>query len=128
MKALKDFDYNLWTTEENGIKKYFVGIKATGEVTEVDAEVMKLLRNEEKKMRRHIEEEIELGTPLSLDSAAGDESNSTWLTDSTNLQARLQAWHCTPEDIGHLQSPASPREKCAIARHLNWLTQIRHLN
>ena len=66
MKALKDFDYNLWTTEENGVKKYFVGIKATGEVTEVDAEVMKLLRNEEKKMRRHIEEEIELGTPLSF--------------------------------------------------------------
>ena len=91
MKALKDFDYNLWTTEENGVKKYFVGIKATGEVTEVDAEVMKLLRNEEKKMRRHIEEEIELGTPLSLDSAAGDESNSTWLTDSTNLQEEVTA-------------------------------------
>ena len=58
MKALKEFDYNLWTTEENGVKKYFVGVKATGEVTEVDAEVMKVLRNEEKKMRRHIEEEI----------------------------------------------------------------------
>ena len=36
MKALKEFDYNLWTTEENGVKKYFVGVKATGEVTEVD--------------------------------------------------------------------------------------------
>lgn len=90
MKALKDFDYNLWTTEENGVKKYFVGIKATGEVTEVDAEVMKLLRNEEKKMRRHIEEEIELGTPLSLDSAAGDESNSTWLTDAYDLGEEVQ--------------------------------------
>ena len=44
MKALKEFDYNLWTTEENGVKKYFVGVKATGEVTEVDAEVMKVLR------------------------------------------------------------------------------------
>ena len=43
MKALKEFDYNLWTTEENGVKKYFVGVKATGEVTEVDAEVMKVL-------------------------------------------------------------------------------------
>ena len=67
MKALKEFDYNLWTTEENGVKKYFVGVKATGEVTEVDAEVMKVLRNEEKKMRRHIEEEGELGAPLSID-------------------------------------------------------------
>ena len=82
MKALKEFDYNLWTTEENGVKKYFVGVKATGEVTEVDAEVMKVLRNEEKKMRRHIEEEGELGAPLSLDSAVGDENNSTWMTDT----------------------------------------------
>lgn len=39
MKALKEFDYNLWTTEENGVKKYFVGVKATGEVTEVDLSV-----------------------------------------------------------------------------------------
>lgn len=85
MKALKEFDYNLWTTEENGVKKYFVGVKATGEVTEVDAEVMKVLRNEEKKMRRHIEEEGELGAPLSLDSAVGDENNSTWMTDTYNL-------------------------------------------
>ena len=35
MKALKEFDYNLWTTEEDGGKKYFVGVKATGEVTEM---------------------------------------------------------------------------------------------
>ena len=34
----------------------------------------------------------------------------------------------SPEDRGHLQAPVSPREKCAIARHLNWLTQNRHLN
>lgn len=47
MKALKEFDYNLWTTEENGVKKYFVGVKATGEVTEVDAEVMKVLNAQE---------------------------------------------------------------------------------
>ena len=33
----------------------------------------------------------------------------------------------SPEDRGHLQAPASPREKCTIALHLNWLTQIRHL-
>ena len=90
MKALKEFDYNLWTTEENGVKKYFVGVKATGEVTEVDAEVMKVLRNEEKKMRRHIEEEGELGAPLSLDSAVGDENNSTWMTDTYNLAEDVQ--------------------------------------
>ena len=26
----------------------------------------------------------------------------------------------SPEDRGHLQAPALPREKCAIAWHLNW--------
>ena len=33
MQTLKEFDYNLWTTEENGIKKYWVGVKETGEST-----------------------------------------------------------------------------------------------
>ena len=68
MKTLKDFDYNLWATEENGIKKYYVRTKTTGEVTEADAGVMRLLRSEEKKMRRYIKEQNILGTPLSLDS------------------------------------------------------------
>ncbi len=33
----------------------------------------------------------------------------------------------SPEDRGHLQAPASSREKCFFAVHLNWLTQNRHL-
>lgn len=63
MKTLKDFDYNLWTTEENGIKKYYVRTKTTGEVTEVDAGVMRLLRSEEKKMRRYIKEKTYSARP-----------------------------------------------------------------
>ena len=73
MQTLKEFDYNLWTTEENGIKKYWVGVKATGEVVEVDLEVMRLLRNEEKKLRREIEDQSEMGTVLSLDDVSNDE-------------------------------------------------------
>ena len=34
----------------------------------------------------------------------------------------------SPEDSGHLQALVSPREKCFFALHLNWITQIWHLN
>ena len=43
MKTLKEFDYDLWAIEENGRKRYFARIKATGEETEVSLEVMRLL-------------------------------------------------------------------------------------
>ena len=43
------FDYDLWTTEDG---KCMVRVKITGEVTEVDREVMKALRAEEKRIRR----------------------------------------------------------------------------
>ena len=51
MKTLKEFDYDLWAIEENGRKRYFAGIKATGEETEVSLEVMRLLLRQEKQMR-----------------------------------------------------------------------------
>ena len=41
MKTLKEFDYDLWAIEENGRKRYFARIKATGEETEVSLEVMR---------------------------------------------------------------------------------------
>ena len=44
-----EFDYDLWTMEDG---KCMVRVKATGEVTEVDREIMKALRAEEKKLRR----------------------------------------------------------------------------
>ena len=34
----------------------------------------------------------------------------------------------SPEDRGHLQAPVSPRERCTFMLHLNWITQIQHLN
>ncbi len=49
MKTPKEFDYDLWTTEDG---KYMVRVKSTGEVTEVERDVMRVLRAEEKKMRR----------------------------------------------------------------------------
>ena len=52
MKTLKEFDYDLWAIEENGRKRYFARIKATGEETEVSLEVMRLLLSQEKQMLR----------------------------------------------------------------------------
>ena len=89
MQTLKEFDYNLWTTEENGIKKYWVGVKATGEVVEVDLEVMRLLRNEEKKLRREIEDQSEMGTVLSLDYVSNDEVAEHWLIDTYRLDEEV---------------------------------------
>ena len=92
MKTPIEFDYDLWTTEDG---KCMVRVKSTGEVTEVDREVMRLLRAEEKKLRRTYgtrdlsEEEkrdnSSLGIILSLDSLPDDEvKTASWLADSKN--------------------------------------------
>lgn len=72
--------------------KCMVRVKATGETTEVDREVMKALRNEEKKLRRSYDtggasdsedgEETQPSSVLSLDAVPEDEVNApTWLAD-----------------------------------------------
>ena len=54
-----------------------------------------------------------------------------WLQDYLKTDADAQTISETLTRIGleieDLQSPVSPREKCNIARHLNWITQIQHL-
>ena len=68
MKTLKEFDYDLWAIEENGRKRYFARIKATGEETEVSLEVMRLLLRQEKQMRREYAKQQIIGPVLSLDA------------------------------------------------------------
>lgn len=48
-KSPQKYDYDLWK-DENG--RCFVRVKETAEVTEVSEDVMRLLRREEKRMRR----------------------------------------------------------------------------
>lgn len=48
----KKFDYDLWTTNDDGVKRYWVRIRATQEVTEVDLETIRFLRNIEKSDNR----------------------------------------------------------------------------
>ena len=67
MKTLKEFDYDLWATEENGKKRYFARVKATHEETEISLEVMRLLLSQEKQMRREYAKQQNEGPTLSLD-------------------------------------------------------------
>ena len=80
MYKSKEFDYDLWTTTENGAKHYWARVKATGEVTEVSHEVMKFLRAEEKRVYREITAIKKHGSPLSLDVPTGEEKES-WFED-----------------------------------------------
>jgi len=68
MKTLKDFDYDLWAIEENDKKRYFARVKATGEETEIDLNVMRLLLSQEKQMRREYARQQIEGTILSLNA------------------------------------------------------------
>lgn len=84
MKTLKEFDYDLWAIEENGRKRYFARIKATGEETEVSLEVMRLLLRQEKQMRREYAKQQTIGPVLSLDAIhdGGSMDESAWLLDT----------------------------------------------
>ena len=81
MIKVKEFDYDLWTTNENGTKHFWARIKATGEVSEVSPEVMRFLRAEEKRVYREIEASQKRGTTLSLD-VPHDEEKEYWLEDN----------------------------------------------
>ena len=88
-KTPVEFDYDLWTTEDG---KCMVRVKLTGEVTEVDRDVMRILRSEEKKLRRSFtgsssdEGEDAEQSVLSLDSLPYDDVNAAaWLADPHDL-------------------------------------------
>jgi len=89
-----EFDYDLWTTEDG---KCMVRVKLTGEVTEVDREVMQILRTEEKRLRRSYgsdntsededEEEKTSDSVLSLDALPDDDvMSSAWLADDFDME------------------------------------------
>ena len=84
------FDYDLWTTEDG---KCMVRVKKTGEVSEVNRDVMRVLRAEEKRIRRSYgsdstsedEDSAEKSSDsvLSLDAMPEDDVKSAaWLADS----------------------------------------------
>ena len=93
-KTPYEFDYDLWTTEDG---KCMVRVKLTGEVTEVDREVMKILRTEEKRLRRSLEGVPVIGSSigekmpvLSLDylscDSHEDDTVPAWLEDKEQIE------------------------------------------
>ena len=65
-KTPKEFDYDLWTTEDG---KCMVRVKITGEVTEVDRKVMRILRAE--------------------DALPEDVADSCWLADARDYTEEI---------------------------------------
>lgn len=88
MKKLIDFDYDLWISEEG---KYMVRVRRTGKECEVDKGIFRLLRAEEKRLRRErvtgekdgIPNET-IKRPLSLDIIDTDSEGSFWHIDPRN--------------------------------------------
>ena len=104
MKTLREFDYDLWATEENGKKRYFARVKATGEETEISLEVMRLLLNQEKQMRREFAKKKKIGTVLSLDAIcdSGEVDESSWLLDSQQSIEVDLLWEDLKDDFGKM--------------------------
>lgn len=86
----KKFDYDLWTTNDDGVKRYWVRIRATQEVVEVDLKTLRFLRAEEKKIYRAIEEaRNNAGTVLSYEVFEDEEISGEWLIDEKDLETQV---------------------------------------
>lgn len=100
MKTPKNFDYDLWVTEDG---KCMVRVKSTGEVTEIDRSVMRFLRAEEKRLRREMEEQ-ENGNTLFLEIQPNDETGESWLVDTYDFQSELMS-EITKSEFCNLLTP-----------------------
>ena len=102
MKTPKEYDYDLWTTVENGVKTYWVRVKKTGDVTEVSQEVMRFLRSEEKNVRRMKKLPRDREGDLSLDAIYDDECGESWMVDTINVADEVMVHLLTEELIRNL--------------------------
>lgn len=96
-KTPEDFDYDLWTTEDG---KCMVRVKRTGEVCEVDRASFRLLRAEEKRLRRsekgipaptHPSERSALLSTDYISLNASYDMEAAWLVDPMNMEDSLTA-------------------------------------
>lgn len=99
---VKEFDYDLWTTDDG---RCWARVRATGEVTQISKEVMRILRREEKSIfRLMLEPDESSGNgakqthsilhPLSLEAKESDldiQEESAWLTSSNSLEESVIA-------------------------------------
>ena len=91
MKTPIEFDYDLWTTKDG---KCMVRVKSTGETCEVSRETFRVLRAEEKRLRRSYTAAASDGDEahpiLSLNVLPEDsEKSPSWLTDHRTSPTRF---------------------------------------
>jgi len=115
MKKLIDFEYDLWTTEEG---KCMARVRFTGEECEVDRETFRLLRAEEKRLRRDKRrkaEEAAIGKPLSLDVPPEEIESPCWLVDTSDFTVDIVTAQLTAELRQQLtQKQLEVFEKCMV--------------
>lgn len=96
MKTPKEFDYDLWRDEAG---RSFIRVKRTGEVCEVNEDTFRMLRSEEKKLRREMDGIPVYGnrdgksvllehiSSLSLDTdTTEDGRESAWVSDDGDTE------------------------------------------
>ena len=114
-----EFDYDLWTTEDN---KCMVRVKFTGEVCEVTRETFRLLRAEEKKLRRSMH-----GVPVCKDSETGEEIRMTVLSldfvsyEGEGSESMASAWAEDP-----IRTDELIQTKMLEEEFVNSLTPAQH--
>ena len=132
-KTPVEFDYDLWTTEDG---KCMVRVKATGETTEVDREVMKALRNEEKKLRRSYDaggasdsedsEDAQPSTVLSLDAVPEDDVKaSAWLESPEKMEEDIITGLLEQEFIRSLTKPQLDVYMNCMRRNMSMLSYAK---
>lgn len=116
MLNLKEFDYILWKDSEG---RCFVKVKFTDEVSEVNEQVFRTLRNEEKRLYREIElneslksedadetikDKAKVMFPVSYDIMVenDEESQSSWLASQRNFEEELIASDLEEKFVGTL--------------------------
>ncbi len=88
-KTPAEFDYDLWTMADG---KCMVRVKRTGEVSEVERDVFRLLRAEEKRMRREKKgipiprQKNEYTSMLSLNFITHTGGETEWLEDRNRME------------------------------------------
>jgi len=132
MKKLIDFEYDLWTTEDG---KCMVRVRLTGEECEVDRETFRLLRAEEKRLRRERMPEKGKGTfgdemfpeygrrrSLSLQTicSSENEDGEFWLTDSGSMEEGIVFDLAQKEFLGELTSTQQKVYRLVITNGLSY--------
>lgn len=82
MQAIERFDYDLWTTNENGKTRYWAKVKRTKQVTEISKEVMLYLHSEEMRICRNMQKVTQNGGDLSLDALMENENSPLQFDDA----------------------------------------------